>query len=80
MASKNNIQAGFNQKQIGILVEVVIEQFGRGLPEEELADAIALVLESIPGIEMESTQSIQCVIQQIRNQYYGTNINKETSR
>jgi len=79
MASKKSNQSLLTKDQIEMLVQVVVEQFGSEMPEEELVDAIALVLESLPGIEMESSRSVQCVIQQIRNQYYGTSTNKETS-
>lgn len=75
MANKKHIQSFLTKDQIEMLTQVVIDDFGTDLPEEELVDAIALVLESLPGIEMESNQSIQCVIQQIRNQYYGTRTN-----
>jgi len=79
MANKKPKQSFLTKDQIEMLVQVVIDEFGSDLPEEELVDAIALVLESLPGIEMESNQSIQCVIQQIRNQYYGNSTSKETS-
>ena len=71
MGTKKQIKSFLSTNQIKILTEVVIDQFGSELPEEELVDSIALVLEDVPGIEMESSQSIQYVINLIRNRYYG---------
>jgi len=71
MASKNSSKAFLTQEQIADLSQYIIEDFGSDLPEEELIEAIALVLENVPGIESESNRSIQGLIRLIGNQYYG---------
>jgi len=71
MASKNSSKAFLTQEQIADLGQYIIEDFGSDLPEEELIEAVALVLENVPGIESESNRSIQRLIRLIGNQYYG---------
>jgi len=71
MASKNSPKAFLTPDQIADLGQYIIEDFGSELPEGELIEAIALVLENIPGIESESNRSIQGLIRLIGNQYYG---------
>ena len=69
MTSRNQFQCFLTDEQIDELVDVVTEQFGSGLSGNELVESIRLVMEDIPGIEMESTHEIHCVVNQIRNLY-----------
>ena len=70
MTSRNQSNCFLTDDQIHEFVNVVIDQFGTGLSEDELFESIYLVMESVPGIEMESTQEIHCVVNQIRNLYH----------
>ena len=69
MTTRNQIQCFLTTEQIQELVNVVTEQFGTGLSGNELVELIRLVMEDIPGIEMETTQVIHCVVNQVRNLY-----------
>ena len=69
MANQKHNQCFLTNKQIHELSSVVTEQYGFDLPRDELADAIRLVLEDIPGIEIVSTQEIHHVTNLIRNLY-----------
>ena len=71
MATEKHSESFLTQEQFTSLVEFIIDEYGIGLPEEELVESILVVLEDIPGFEVVSNQSIQRVINQIRNQYYG---------
>ena len=71
MVNKKHSQQFLTNNQIHELTDVVTEQFGFHLPKDELTDAIRLVLEDIPGIEIVSTQEIQLVTNLIRNSYNG---------
>jgi len=70
MATKEHYESLLTQKQIKSLSEYIVDVYGTGLPEEELVESISVVLEDVPGFELVSSQSVQCVINQIRNQYY----------
>lgn len=72
MANQKHIQCFLSNEQIQELVTFVTEQFGNDLSGDELSEAIQLVMEDIPGIEVESAQSIHCVINQVRNLYHDT--------
>ena len=76
MTSRNQSNCFLTDDQIHEFVNVVIDQFGTGLSGNELVESIYLVMESVPGIETESTQEIHCVVNQIRNLYH-VNINHE---
>ena len=76
MTSRIQFQCFLSDDQIHELVDVVIEQFGTGLSGNELVESIRLVMEDIPGIEMESTQEIQCVVNQIRSHYHDQHQNR----
>ena len=69
MVNQINHQCFLTNEQIQELSNVVTEQFGFGLPKDELVDAIRLVLEDIPGIEIVSNQEIHQVTNLIRNSY-----------
>ena len=69
MVNQINNQCFLTNEQIQELSNVVTEQFGFGLPKDELVDAIRLVLEDIPGIEIVSNQEIHQVTNLIRNSY-----------
>ena len=71
MANKNSSKAFLTPEQIMDLSQFINDEFGSNLPEDELIEAIALVLENVPGIESESNRSIQRQIRLIRNQYHG---------
>jgi hypothetical protein len=71
MANEEPYPSLLTQEQIILLSEYVADAYGSDLSEEELVESILVVLEDIPGFESVSSQSVQCVINQIRNQYYG---------
>jgi hypothetical protein len=71
MAIEKTNESPLTQEQIRSLSEYIVDVYGTGLPEEELVESISVVLEDVPGVELVSSQSFQCVINQIRNQYYG---------
>jgi hypothetical protein len=71
MASEEPYPSPLTQEQIILLSEYIVDVYGTELPEEELVESILVVMEDIPGFELVSSQSVQCVINQIRNQYYG---------
>ena len=70
MANQN--KCFLNDEQLRELADIVIEQFGVDLSGDELNEAIQLLMEDIPGIEMETTQAIHCVLTQVRNLYHDT--------
>ena len=53
----------------GLSVKDIIEEFGSGLSQEELDESIGVVMENVPGLETESTQEIQRLIESIRRKY-----------
>lgn len=55
--------------QIEELVRYIIDEFGSGLSQEELDESIGVVMENVPGIELESTQEIQQLVESIRRKY-----------
>ena len=69
MANQKHNQCFLTNNQIHELSNVVTEQYGFDLPRDELVDAIRLVMEDIPGIEIVSTQEIHHVTNLIRNLY-----------
>lgn len=76
MVNQKHSQCFLTNYQIQELSDVVTEQFGSDLPRDELVDAIRLVLEDIPGIEIVSTQEIHHVTNLIRNLYNDHNNSK----
>jgi hypothetical protein len=71
MTTKKHYQSSLSQDQISTLTEFVIDMYGVGLSESELNESISVVLEDVSGIELESSESTQYLMNQIRNQYYG---------
>mgnify|MGYP007065750460 CR=1 FL=1 len=69
MANQKHNHCFLTNNQIHELSNVVTEQYGFGLPRDELVDAIRLVLEDIPGIENVSTKEIHHITNLIRNSY-----------
>ena len=69
MANQTHIQCFLSEEQVRELVSIVIDQFGVDLSGNELIESIYLILEDIPGIEIEGIQDIHCVINQVRNLY-----------
>jgi len=55
--------------QIEDLVRYIIDEFGSGLSPEELDESIGVVMENVPGLELESTQEIQRLVESIRRKY-----------
>ena len=72
MANQKHIEYFLSNEQIHELVTFVIEQFGVDLSGDELTESIYLVLEDVPGIEVESDQDIHRLLNQVRNQYHDT--------
>ena len=72
MANQKHSDCFLDNEQVHELVTFVIEQFGIGLSGDELTESIYLVLEDVPGIEVESDQAIHRLINQVRNLYHDT--------
>ena len=70
MANEKPINTCLNDNQVNELSNYIIDMYGTDLSLEELNESIYLVMENITGMEVESTQIIQSLISQIRNQYY----------
>jgi hypothetical protein len=45
------------------LVRYIIDEFGSGLSQEELDESIRVVMENVPGIELESTPEIERLLE-----------------
>lgn len=72
MTNQNHIECILTNEQIRELVTFVIDQFGIDLSGDELTESIYLVLEDVPGIEVESDQDIHRLLNQVRNLYHDT--------
>lgn len=72
MANQKHIECFLSHEQIRELVTFVIDQFGVDLSGNELIEVIQLVMEDIPGIEVESDQDIHRLMNQVRNLYDDT--------
>ncbi len=64
----------FHLKQLSVdqmkeLVRYIVDEFGSGLSLEELDESIGVVMENVPGLELESTQEIQRLVESIRRKY-----------
>ena len=70
MTNQKHIECFLSNEQICELVTFVIEQFGIDLSGDELTESIHLVLEDVPGIEVESDQDIHRLLNQVRNLYH----------
>ena len=55
--------------QIEELVRYIIDEFGSDLSLEELDESIGVVMENVPGLELESTREIQRLVESIRRKY-----------
>ena len=70
MENKKFNNSNFSNEQIFDLSQTIIETYGSDLSPNDLSESINLILEDIPGVELISTQEIQLLISQIREQYY----------
>jgi len=64
----------FHLKQLSVdqieeLVRYIVDEFGSGLSLEELDESIGVVMENVPGLELESTQGLQRLVESIRRIY-----------
>ena len=73
MANETSMYDYLTKDQINDLSKYIVDMYGTDLPLDELNESIYLVLENVPGTEVLSTQKIQSLIIQIRNQYYDEN-------
>ena len=55
--------------QVEQLARYIIDEFGSGLSQEGLDESIGVVMENVPGLELESTQIIQRLVESIRRKY-----------
>ena len=55
--------------QLEELVRYIVDEFGSDLSQEELDESIGVVMENVPGLELESTQEIQRLVESIRRKY-----------
>ena len=58
-----------SEDQICELVKYIFEEFGSGLSQEELDESTGVVMENVPGLELESTQELQRLVESIRRKY-----------
>ena len=70
MTNQKHIECFLSNEQMHELVTFVIDQFGIDLTRDELTESIYLVLEDVPGIEIESDQDIHRLLNQVRNLYH----------
>lgn len=70
MVNQKHIQRFLTNDQLQEISNIVTDQFGFDLPTDELVDAIRLVLEDVPGIEIVSHQEIHHITKLIRNLYH----------
>jgi hypothetical protein len=70
MVNQKHIQRFLTNDQLQEISNIVTDQFGFDLPTDELVDAIRLVLEDVPGIEIVSHQEIHHLTNLIRNFYH----------
>ena len=70
MANENEFQPDqLSVEQIEELVRYIIDEFGSGLSLEELDESIGVVMENVPGLELESTRELQRLVESIRRKY-----------
>ena len=55
--------------QIDQLVRYLIDEFGAGLSRDELYESIGVVMENVPGLELESTRKLHRLAESIRRKY-----------
>lgn len=58
-----------SEDQIRKLARYIIDEFGVGLSRDELDESIGLVMENVPGLELESVQTIHQLVESIRRKY-----------
>jgi hypothetical protein len=57
------------EEQTRELARYIIDEFGVGLSRDELDESIGVVMENVPGLELESTQTIHRLVESIRRKY-----------
>jgi len=70
MKSYSFINNLLSEIQIKELSNTVLYMYGNDLSLDELTESIYLLMENIPGIDLISTQKLQSINSQIRNQYH----------
>lgn len=55
---------------IDLLAEIVIEEFGSDLNDDQLSEYIALTLEDVAGFECAPESQLQQTIHAVRSAYY----------
>ena len=58
------------EEQSELLVQIVIEECGFELSDDQLIEQIALLLEDVAGFEVMSDDDLAQTIDQIRSAYY----------
>lgn len=58
-----------SEDQINELVRYIVDEFGTGLSRDELDESIGVVMENVPGLELESTQEVHRLFDSIRRKY-----------
>lgn len=70
MASEDEFHTGrLSIDQIEELARYIVDEFGPDLSLEELDESIGVVMENVPGLELESTREIQRLVESIRRKY-----------
>ena len=70
MANEDEFHPGrLSVDQIQELARYIVDEFGSGLSQEELDESIGVVMENVPGLELESTQENQQLVESIRRKY-----------
>lgn len=56
--------------QIDLLVQILIEEFGTDLADDQIEEQAAMLLEDVAGFEMVSDDELSQTIDQIRSAYH----------
>jgi hypothetical protein len=60
-----------NEEQIRALADMVLEQYGPGLSEDELTEYILQLLDDVSGFECAPDRLVRKVINDVRRRYHG---------
>ena len=72
MANQKDTETFLSNQQIHELAALLVDQYGVDLSGDELTESIYMILEDMPGIEIESDQEIHRLMNQVRNVYHDT--------
>ncbi len=61
------------EHQVDLLVDILIEECGFGLSDDQIADQVAMLLEDVPGFEVVSDDALSQTINRVRSAYHVAN-------